>query len=423
MAKKKEHAQVLAKLSDAKWINTPFAFVNFGKRFTLLQQHIMLMVSDSLQSYISKFYNEKRDQSGERPLSLFTKDLLTNGVPLIQIKLNELGVDANHYEYIDEAITAIQSLTVKAPVYDEKGMVKEEKRFPVFSEVTIPVTGKGYNVKIGTSAAINFDRSKGYIEVEINKNVAAYAFDMRMGYVNHPLNIARDSQQTYAPPLYFLVKHALIRGKKTVTIPFMNLKESLGMIERDPETGAVSKVIYPKFSQFKQRVLESAIADIARMAQLNQIDVKINYKPIYKGVERGDPEAINFTVELSDLGKYHKNPDSMKEETTIEEKPQETNNDMDLFSENLPGDKVQEWGELLTIINDDKLLERIGKSQYYGTSNGNPLIVFPDYKSRLDYEEYLYAAGKETLRSTINKEIMRLFPKSTGKIMTQVGRN
>lgn len=303
MARKKSEAPVeKANLMDARWINTPFAFARFGKDFSLLQQHVMLIVSDHLQDYLSSFFRDGRHMSPEDPLSLFDKEQMASGIPDLKIQISEFQIKSNNNYELYKAFTEISQVQLKVPIYED-GVIDHMDWLPVFSKMSVPLT------KNTDNEFIDIDYRRGYVEFTINPLVAAYAFNMRLGYINHPLNIAKDSSQQYAPRLYFLVKHKMAKGRRTVTIPYPELRKELGMQILDKDTHEIKGEMYPQFSKFRTRVLDAAIADIERMSELNLIDVKFSYEPVYRGsVERGDPEAVTFNVTLSPLGEYHKDP-------------------------------------------------------------------------------------------------------------------
>jgi hypothetical protein len=95
------------------------------------------------------------------------------------------------------------------------------------------------------------------------------------------------------------------KGEKEVTIPLTELKEYLGIVPyKDDKTGDMV-VPYPKFANFKQKVLEAVKADLDRMATTEPptTDITFTYELIYPGTrKKGDPDAIKFFVERTVLG-------------------------------------------------------------------------------------------------------------------------
>lgn len=402
MARKKSEGETpeKANLMDARWINTPFAFARFGKDFTLLQQHVMLIVSDHLQDYLSAFFKKGRHLETEDPLSLFDKETLAAGIPDLKINVSEFQIGSNNNYELYKAFNEVSHVQLKVPVY-ENGVLDRMDWLPVFSKMSIPLTPNT------ESDFVDFDYRRGYVEMKINPLVASYAFNMRLGYVNHPLNIAKDSNQTYAPRLYFLVKHKMAKGRRSVTIPYDELRKELGMQIIDPETHEVTSEMYPQFSKFKTKVLDAAISDIDRMSNQNLIDVKLSYELVYRnGVQRGNPQAVNFTVTLSPLGEFHKDPKKHRahmEITIIPDSatsqpakkrgrpkkvtPQDPN-EPNLFDQAeevglIPGDKKEIWEQILREYNGP-MKEKLEKTTFLGTEDGALMI---EVDNLLDLQE------------------------------------
>lgn len=303
---KKEITTEKANLMDTRWINTPFAFVRVGKNFSLLQQQIMLKVSDHLQDYLTTFYKERRNMLPEDPLSLFN-DATMKSIPVLKIPYSDFNVDVNNRKDLYDAIDQVLSVRIRGLVLeaDENGIpVQKWAWMNVFKRVT---------TKVQNASDVNY--RTGTFDLSINEDVAAYAFNMRLGYINHPSRIAEESTKVYAPKLYFIIKHRLRRGKPSVVIPYEELREELGMIKYHDEEDSpadkpvVEKILYPIFSRFEKNVLMVAVEDINRMAELNLLDICIRYDVNYPpGVTKGNPESITFHVSLSSLGEFHKDP-------------------------------------------------------------------------------------------------------------------
>lgn len=289
-------------LHNDRWINTPFVYTKFGAEFTLLQQDIMLKVSEHTQDYLKVFYDEKRNEGDEIPKSLFSEYLLENGIPPVQIPLSELGIGKEHYADIEKfekgpdgkiiskggQIEAIRTLGIRRPYIDEHGK-RRMKLINVFRSVDVPIGEGGI-------------RKEGFIELIINPDVAALAFDMSKGYTPHIKQIAQYSTKRTAPRIYLYLIREYSLGHMKVKVPMMELKEYIGMVVRNEE-GDILEVKYPQWPKFKQRVLDPSKEDVDRMASRNESEITFTYKPIYKGSRvRGNPDFIEFYIERSPLG-------------------------------------------------------------------------------------------------------------------------
>lgn len=285
--------------SNEQWINTPFSFTKIDKQYSLSQQHVLFCVSSHLQEYVTRFFNEKREKGGLRSDYLFEvdKEHVAMNVPKIRLKLNELGIDSSHYKDLRKALKELLDFSVRIKI-DGKVVIQH-----VFSNITEDVVINGY-----TKEGVAYDRSKGEVELKIDPVVAKYAFDMSQGFIHHMTMIARYANRANTPRIYlFLLRQMGInKGKMTFQVPFMALKEYLGMATLSAD-GRVVEEQYPKFSQFKKQVLDAVKADFAKLSKEDKTDIVFtDCSPVYKrGQTRGNPEALLFKVKRTALGKAH----------------------------------------------------------------------------------------------------------------------
>lgn len=285
--------------SNEQWINTPFSFTKIDKQYSLSQQHVLFCVSSHLQEYVTRFFNEKREKGRLRSDYLFEvdKEHVAMNVPKIRLKLNELGIDSSHYKDLRKALKELLDFSVRIKI-DGKVVIQH-----VFSNITEDVVINGY-----TKEGVAYDRSKGEVELKIDPVVAKYAFDMSQGFIHHMAMIARYANRANTPRIYlFLLRQMGInKGKMTFQVPFMALKEYLGMATLSAD-GTVVEEQYPKFSQFKKQVLDAVKADFSKLSKEDKTDIVFtDCSPVYKrGQTRGNPEALLFKVKRTALGKAH----------------------------------------------------------------------------------------------------------------------
>jgi hypothetical protein len=200
---------------------------------------------------------------------------LEHGIPPFKIYLADMGIKAQNYQTVREAI-AEMNVVVEHAELDDQGRKTGDTIFsPVFKQFRVP-------------------EHYGYIEVEINNNVAQYAFDMAQGYISHPKLIARYATKRSTPPLYFKL---LMEHRTVVRLSVPEVKKAIGMEPfRDDKTGEWV-VPYAKFAHFKTKVLDAVKADLDQMAADGHADITFTYTPIYLGDRRrGDPDHIEFIV-------------------------------------------------------------------------------------------------------------------------------
>lgn len=262
-------------MDELTLIKTPNSYIKLGATRTLLQQDSLLMVSAYLQDYVKTFFELGLHRSGAPVRPLFTKYVLEHGIPPFKIYLADMGIKAQNYQTVREAI-AEMNVVVEHAELDDQGRKTGGTIFsPVFKQFRVP-------------------EHYGYIEVEINNNVAQYAFDMAQGYISHPKLIARYATKRSTPPLYFKL---LMEHRKVVRLTVPEVKKAIGMEPfRDERTGEWV-VPYAKFAHFKTKVLDAVKADLDQMVKDGHADLTFTYKPIYQGDRRrGDPDCIAFIV-------------------------------------------------------------------------------------------------------------------------------
>lgn len=269
-----------------KWINTPFAFTRLSRNLSLLQQAVLVKVSEQLQPFIKEFFGSDLARSRKVPKSLFSEAVKNSGVTQIYISYAELGVPENNFFAVKQAMKEVLDVKVEGPKKNEDGSMGMHM-YNVFlsGETSIKNTG------------VVFGLNPQVIDPDKHLYVLDYAFNMVEGYVSHPDNIALIGEVARMPMIYYILRDASGNNwrERTIRLTVSKIKKYLGMLEF---SGAeLVKEAYPKFSQFKKNVLDNSIADINRLKMLGQIDVCVSFEPIYNGKRKvGNPAFIEFTV-------------------------------------------------------------------------------------------------------------------------------
>ena len=314
-----------------KWINTPFAFTRLSKNLSLLQQAVLVKVSEQLQPFIKEFFGSDLAKSRKVPKSLFSEAVKNSGVTQIYISYAELGVPENNFFAVKQAMKEVLDVKVEGPKKNEDGSMGMHM-YNVFlsGETSIKNTG------------VVFGLNPQVIDPDKHLYVLDYAFNMIEGYVSHPDNIALIGEVARMPMIYYILRDASGNNWKdrSIQLTVSKIKIYLGMMEL---SGAeIVKEAYPKFSQFKKNVLDNSIADINRLKQLGQIDVCISYEPIYNGKRKvGNPAYIEFTI-------Y----DTIEQMQQALAKKQEIQRLTSLFVDEMkPGES--EWQQLVEMLDGD----------------------------------------------------------------------
>ena len=308
MEKKVQKEIQKADLFNEHWIRTPFVFTMFGSNFSLLQQSVMIKVSEHLQKYVDLYFAEKRNLLDSDVKPLFTASQIKIGLPKIIIKFSELPVLKSNYsifyksgekgsmtpsDMVDEILHTSACLRVSE---------NKIRRINVFSSVDSPL--QPYEMKWVNADGVQMSSpvSCGQLEIDLNPNMVAWVFDMSKGYVNHLKQIAQDAKKRATPRIYLFLMRYYNLGKRSVDVPFDELKEYLGYLEKG-DAGEILSVIYPYFKDFKRRVLDAAKNDLERLSLLNKTEITFDYEPLYRnGVKTGNPEQIRLKICTTKFG-------------------------------------------------------------------------------------------------------------------------
>lgn len=316
-----------------KWINTPFAFTRLSKNLSLLQQAVLVKVSEQLQPFIKEFFGSDLAKSRKVPKSLFSEAVKNSGVTQIYISYAELGVPENNFFAVKQAMKEVLDVKVEGPKKNEDGSMGMHM-YNVFlsGETSIKNTG------------VVFGLNPQVIDPDKHLYVLDYAFNMVEGYVSHPDNIALIGEVARMPMIYYILRDASGNNwkERSIQLTVGKIKRYLGMMEF---SGAeIVKEAYPKFSQFKKNVLDNSIADINRLKQLGQIDVCISYEPIYNGKRKvGNPAYIEFTI--------YDTIEQMQQALAKKQKAQEPTSLFAEAEEVKPGES--EWQQLVAMLDGD----------------------------------------------------------------------
>lgn len=269
-----------------KWINTPFAFTRLSKNLSLLQQSVLVKVSEQLQPFIKEFFGSDLAKSRKVPKALFSEAVKNSGVTQIYISYAELGIPENNFFAVKQAMKEVLDVKVEGPKKNEDGSWGMHM-YNVFlsGETSIKNTG------------VVFGLNPQVIDPDKHLYVLDYAFNMTEGYVSHPDNIALIGEVARMPMIYYILRDASGNNWKDrkIRLTVSKIKKYLGMLEFSGTE--LVKEAYPKFSQFKKNVLDNSIADINRLKQMGQLDVCVSYEPIYNGKRKiGNPAFIEFSV-------------------------------------------------------------------------------------------------------------------------------
>lgn len=337
-----------------KWINTPFAFTRLSKNLSLLQQSVLVKVSEQLQPFIKEFFGSDLAKSRKVPKALFSEAVKNSGVTQIYISYAELGVPENNFFAVKQAMKEVLDVKVEGPKKNEDGTWGMHM-YNVFlsGETSIKNTG------------VVFGLNPQVIDPEKHLYVLDYAFNMTEGYVSHPDNIALIGEVARMPMMYYILRDASGNNwkERKIRLTVSKIKKYLGMLEFSGTE--LVKEAYPKFSQFKKNVLDNSIADINRLKQMGQLDVCVSYEPIYNGKRKiGNPAFIEFTI-YDNIGQMQQ---------AVQQRQSEQQLTLFADAEELkpkPGEK--EWRQLVSML-DGEIGEQLHKVEFV-SYDGKTILI------------------------------------------------
>ena len=322
---------------------------------SLLQQAVLVKVSEQLQPFIKEFFGSDLAKSKKVPKALFSEAVKNSGVTQIYISYAELGVPENNFFAVKQAMKEVLDVKVEGPKKNEDGSMGMHM-YNVFlsGETSIKNTG------------VVFGLNPQVIDPDKHLYVLDYAFNMTEGYVSHPDNIALIGEVARMPMIYYILRDASGNNwkERSIRLTVSKIKKYLGMLEF---SGAeLVKEAYPKFSQFKKNVLDNSIADINRLKQLGQIDVCISYEPIYNGKRKvGNPAFIEFTI--------YDTIEQMQQAILRGQREQHPS----LFADDDVKTGEKEWQQLLRMIDKD-LAADLRKAQFLSYKGTYILLGIPN---------------------------------------------
>ena len=351
-------------LIQSNWINTPFSYTRISKNLTLLQQAVLVKVSEHLQPYIKEFFGSDLCKSKKVPRGLFSEAVKNSGILQFNISYAELGVSINNYYAAAKAVEEVLKIQVDAPGKDENGkdaMIK-------------------YNVF--TQGSMSSDNNTGVV-FGLNPDVVDRVFDMSQDYVSHPNNIALIGEVERMPMIYYLLRVSSGHkwDKRTLDLTVNKIKEYLGMITW--ANGRVLKEAYPKFSQFRKKVIETSIDDINRLKRKGLLDVCISYEPVYNGKRMvGNPAFIRFRI-FNTIEEMLKATNPEAYQTSLFAKQEEEKKRREPVIEDYPGKYAEEWNRFLAQY-EGFFKPWLLKAQHYGANAAGFMSIRFDDKQTLD---------------------------------------
>ena len=283
MAKKKDNKAENKQTSiiPQEWLYNPVVYSQISGDFSLMQQRILGGVLGQLQDRILYTINEK-EQNKNFP-SLFS-DQEMQEVMKMDIDPRDLGVTPDHYNELEDALTALTKLTMAFPKY-EKGEVQYVIA-PLFSRVVMPR---------GTI------RRTGKVKIQMLRENVEDFFSLGRGYTVHLARIAQICKKKRTPRMYIFLSSFRDIGHKEVEYDvlckFLGIDQETFEADNKANGREVKENPFRKYNKVKSQILEPSKQEMDAFKEAGDIDFSFEYEPLYKtGRLRGNPTHIRFTI-------------------------------------------------------------------------------------------------------------------------------
>ena len=357
-------------LIPSNYINSPFAYARLLNKYNRTQLHLLLRVTERIQKYIKKFYNSDLKNSTSRPQPLFSEEDKRNMERMV-VSFSELGITTNNIPNVQEKINEALELILRRPIIRKNGVLDFDAT-PAFTH-------------------IQSDRENHRILFDINMKIADELFDMSYGYISHPDDIALLANVEKMPSLYFYLRHLMLNWKKkTVKVGVFELKDALGLVERNDKNEIIN-INYPRFSKLKQRVIDPALKDLDRLKGLGQIDKSFNVEYDYgtKG-KRGDPDWIIFSIKEEEVPKE---PEPTQTELQFSDDSDTTNSEIPKSGkkwwepavEQLKQENEDRWKSFVMHY-EGRAKEVFEQTKFYDYTKGKDSIAYIEYSDEVQKE-------------------------------------
>lgn len=285
---KKKLPKAIQKSAEGNiWLIQPTVLTMMRYDYTQMQSKIFLQVVSKMQKSIKEAFNSYKRNKTEDLMSnsLFTdeeyQDPASSESIYLKIPIKDFGVPANQYNQLKEAFKTISSVPIEIEYKDQKGT--EWIQFDNLCSVSIPKTSPG--------------RRSEFVHIHIKKKTAISMLSMKSGYTRYLKQTVLMSSNSYTPRFYTLL--SLYKTKQKPAI--IKLKDLRNMLCLEKK--------YPRFCDFKRRVLDIAYEDLKLMAQNNVADFWFEWEKIYPANQRkaGEPEAIKFNLRSTETSEIYLN--------------------------------------------------------------------------------------------------------------------
>lgn len=300
MAKEKNKATlVLSHKGAAEYVKSPFSVVSMLGPMSLVQQRIVANIIAHVQTKVQYHLDHLNERRENNEYLLFSDKDFENGFKRFDIQLSDVCHLPSEYKELDDAAEKLSRLMVPCTFYENGASFEAPVQF---LKVFVPTSnGEGR-------------RRAGYLIVKIDEDVSRMYFHMKSGYAEHLKRIVNMCKCSKTPVLYeYLSRY--FKQDATHVVSYKELRKVLGadyyenepvkdengdvvLVDGKPQmvTKNVSK--YPRFVDFKRRILKAAVDEIRTLWNEGKIDFAVNCDALEEG-KRADLANITFTMDTT----------------------------------------------------------------------------------------------------------------------------
>ena len=277
---------IFADLRDSKWLYTPLVYSQISGDFTLMQQRILLGIVEKLQQRIIDSVADK-EKNRNFPDIFDYSDLMNRDTFDFSLSAVDLGVGRDHYADLEDAAKVLSTITMKYPVFDNRGRISKYVVASLFPRIELPKSE-------------NEIRRTGMLRIVMLTENIREIFTMQYGYVMHLSHIARICNKKRTPRLYiYLSRYRDIGHKK---VPYTDLLEFLGLTDEYFKQTNEGKNPYNNWSDVRIMVLDPVTKEMDKLMERGEIDFSFEYSPVYPaGKKRGAPDDVEFIIKKGKL--------------------------------------------------------------------------------------------------------------------------
>lgn len=285
-------------LNDDEFIKNPFAIVKKLGNFSVSQTNIIMTLIANIQDRLDEISSQPKNT---QQLSIWADEEFVNDKIQFTLPLKSLGIKARDYQDLEDACQRLTSVTVPVTRFKEDGK-SYHANIPMIRcwipDVAEKANGEALKFKNGT-------RRTGELIIEIEKIISTTYFHTRNGYTNQLYKLNRKCKRSKTFPIYSILSRYKEKwGDNDAGIyieDYQKVKQLLGVLSFKPGTQLVDYDTYPKWKDFKRRVIDPSQVELKGLFEEERSDFYFEYTPIYEDgrAQRGNPDKIRFELIFS----------------------------------------------------------------------------------------------------------------------------